>query len=85
MGGTLQYEEVIDADYGTVEYDDEGYFIGNPPFETVRKYYSIEEYLCPVCDLHLFGTKEVSAAHLPDEFTETEDRERKFEHEYENE
>jgi hypothetical protein len=46
--------------------------------------YTAEEYVCPTCDLHLFGTKEVKAANLSTEFVIRVERERDFEPEYGN-
>ena len=46
--------------------------------------YIAEEFDCPICDLHLFGRKEIAAADLDEEFTDTEAREREFEPEYGN-
>lgn len=53
--------------------------------EYVDIQYLAEEFACPICDLHLFGRKEVEAADLPDEFTKCEVREREFKAEYGNE
>jgi hypothetical protein len=79
VGGTLWSEEVVDTDPGS--YNGEDY---DPPTETVEKSYSIEAFECPVCGLRLFGTKEIAAADLPEEFTEEEDREMDFGDEYGN-
>lgn len=73
LGGVLWSEEVSD------EIDE------NDPFvEYVEKTYSSEEFLCKVCGLHLLGTKEIQASPLPEEFYETEERERAFEPGYGN-
>lgn len=73
MGGMLWQEEVTD------EFDEE-----DPFTEWVEKTYSVEEFICKVCNLHLSGTRELAATDLPEEFTETESREREFEPEYGN-
>lgn len=72
--GTLWNEEVIDE-----HYDEDGCW------ETVAKDYSVEEFICPACRLHLYGTDEIAAAALPESFTENSDRVREFEEEYMNE
>ena len=56
----------------------------DPYTEYVEVEYSSEEFLCPVCQLHLQGTQEIYATDLPGEFTETEEREREFEPDYGN-
>jgi hypothetical protein len=56
----------------------------DPYLEYVDVEYSSEEFFCPLCQLHLQGTQEISAASLPGEFTETEEREREFEPDYGN-
>lgn len=73
LGGILWHEEVSDE---VDEYD--------PSIEYVEKTYSSEEFICKVCGLHLSGTRELRATNLPDEFYETEERERVFEPEYGN-
>ena len=72
--GTVFHEELLDE-----VQDDESYM------EVVEKHFSVEEFYCPACGLHLFGTDEIAAAKLTDVFTETEEREREFEEEYMNE
>lgn len=79
VGGTLWNEEVVDTDPGSYSGDDY-----DPPTEKVEKSYSIEVFECPVCGLRLFGTKEIAAADLPEEFTEEEYREMEFGEEYGN-
>jgi hypothetical protein len=81
--GTLWNEEVVDTDetfYGS-GYDDDSYV---EYFETVEKSFAVEEFYCPVCKLHFFGTAEIEAAGMPREFTSTEERERQFEEDYGN-
>lgn len=73
IGGTLWDEQV------SQEYDQE-----DPFTEYIELTYSSEEFLCPVCNLHLVGTQEVSATNLPEEFYETDEREREFEPDYGN-
>ena len=72
--GTLWHEEVLDEGQ-----DEDSYM------EVVEKLFSVEEFYCPACELHLFGTEEIAAAELPEEFRSTEEREREFEEEYMNE
>ncbi len=56
----------------------------DPSVELIDLLYTAEEYVCPGCDLHLFGTKELVVAGLPNEFTKEEVREREFEPDYGN-
>lgn len=79
VGGTLWNEEVIDSDSG---YSDGDTY--EPPTETVSRTFSIEEFFCPICGLRLYGTKEVAAAELPEEFSTEEVRQREFEPDYGN-
>lgn len=72
--GTVFQEEILDE-----VPDEESYM------EVVEKHFSVEEFFCPACGLHLFGTDEIAAAKLTDVFTETEEREREFGEEYMNE
>ena len=44
----------------------------------------LEEFLCPTCGLHLSGTRELDVTDLPEQFYQTEEREREFEPEYGN-
>ena len=85
MGGTLWNEEIIASDAGSLGIDDGGEWYGDPPSETVEKTFTVEVFVCPVCGLSLYGTKEVAAAELPDEFSKEEVRERVFEEDYGNE
>jgi len=84
VGGTLWNEEVVATEPGWYGTDDRGEDYGEPPMETVEKSYAIEAFQCPVCGLHLYGTKEIAAAGLPDGFTGREDREMEFGEEYGN-
>jgi hypothetical protein len=72
--GSAWHEEIIDTDIS-----EEG------PIETVEKLFSVEEFYCPACKLHLFGTDEIAAASLAEEFTTIEERQREFQEEYMNE
>jgi len=72
--GSLWHEEIIDE-----EPTEDAYL------EVVEKLFSMEEFYCPACELHLFGTEEIAAAGLPEQFTKIEEREREFEEEYMNE
>ena len=73
IGGT-QYDEEISQDQDP---DD-------PFTEYVDVTYATEEFVCLVCELHLLGSQEISATELPDEFYDTEEREREFEPDYGN-
>jgi hypothetical protein len=84
IGGTIWDEEVIDTESGWSGTDDRGEFYGEPPMETVRKTFNVEAFACPVCALRLYGTKEIAAAQVPEEFTTEEVREIEFEAEYGN-
>ena len=84
LGGTLWKEEVIDTESGWMKKDEYGNMYGDLPSETVEKTFVVEMFECPVCAMRLYGIQEIVAAELPDEFTETEERERKFEDEYGN-
>lgn len=84
LGGTLWNEEVIDNEPGWGETGEDGEPYGEPPTETVKKSFTCEIFECPVCRLHLYGTREMAAADLPDEFDLEEERERHFEEEYGN-
>jgi hypothetical protein len=68
--GALWQEEVSEADYDP---DDPG-----PPVEWVDRTYVVEEFLCSTCGLHLFGTNEIRASGLPEEFKTSDVRERVF-------
>jgi hypothetical protein len=74
LSGTLWNEEVSDD----IDPDD-------PTTEWVDQTYVVEEFLCPTCTLHLYGTNETRAAGLGEEFTRTEVRERDFGPPYMNE
>jgi hypothetical protein len=72
--GNIFHEEIVD------ELPDEESYM-----EVVERSFSVEEFFCPACGLHLFGTDEIAAAELLDVFTEVEEREREFEEDYNNE
>jgi len=83
VGGTLWDEKVVDTDPGWSANDETGEY-GEPPMETVRKTFNVEAFACPVCALRLYGTKEIAAASIPDEFCTDEVREIEFEPDYGN-
>lgn len=84
LGGTLWNEEVIESDSGFHEYGPDGEEYFEPPTEVVERTFTVEAFACLVCHFHLYGTKEISAAELPEEFSDQEAREREFEEEYGN-
>jgi len=73
IGGT-QYDEEISEDQN---HDD-------PFTEYFDITYNSEEFVCLVCELHLQGFQEISVTDLPQEFYDTEEREREFEPDYGN-
>lgn len=73
LGGILWSEEVVEEEYPE-----------DPMIEYIDETYRCEEYFCPTCNLHLFGTKEIEAADLPDEYVIQEERQREFEPDYGN-
>jgi hypothetical protein len=56
----------------------------DPTTEWVDLTYVTEEFLCPTCGLRLFGTKEIEAGGLANEYMKSEAREREFGEEYGN-
>ncbi|HSD37756.1 MAG TPA: hypothetical protein VLC92_09615 [Rhodocyclaceae bacterium] len=54
-------------------------------WEMVEKSFVAEEFHCPVCDLVLNSHDEIRAAGLPEDHSETEEREMEYEPEYGNE
>ena len=56
----------------------------DPSVEWVELTYVTEDFLCPTCGLRLFGTKEIQAGGLPEEYTKSETRDREFGEEYGN-
>ena len=56
----------------------------DPSIEWVDLTYVTEDFLCPTCDLRLFGAKEIQAGGLSEEYTKSEAREREFGEEYGN-
>jgi hypothetical protein len=84
LGGTLWNEEVIESEPGWVDYGPDGEEYGELPSEIVEKTFTVEAFACPVCGLHLYGTKEITAAEVQEEFSSRESREREFEEEYGN-
>ena len=73
LGGT-QYDEEISE-----EQDPDDPFV-----EYVDITYVTDEFVCLACNLHLQGSQEIHASTLPDEFYDTEEREREFEPDYGN-
>ena len=84
LGGTLWNEEVIDTEPSRVTYYPDGEEYTEPPSETVEKSFTVEAFACPICNLRLYGTKEIVAAEMPEDFSKREVREREFEQEYGN-
>jgi hypothetical protein len=84
LGGKLWLEEVIETEPGRVDYSPDGVEYVESPSETVEKTYTAEAFVCPVCNLSLFGTKEIVAADMQQEFSKREVREREFEEDYGN-
>lgn len=66
----VDVSDEVDPDDSSVEYVDEVYVV--------------EEFICPTCGFHLYGSKETSAADFPEEFILREIREREFEPDYGN-
>ena len=52
--------------------------------EEVEKYYSAEEFQCPICGLHLDSRQEIEAAGVDPDWQETTTRMREYEPEYGN-
>ena len=71
MAGIQFHEEVIEQEADAEE-------------ELVEKTFGSEEFFCPVCELRLNGQSEIEAAGLATEHMETEERERRYEEEYNN-
>src|SRR5207244_1796232 len=84
LGGTLWIEEVAATEPVWSRTDDRGESYGEPPTETVNKTFSVEAFECPVCGLLLYGTKEIAAGELPQEFSTEEVRVLEFEPDYGN-
>lgn len=84
LGGTLWNEEVIESDPGVHEFGPEGEEYYEPPTEVVEKTFTVEAFVCLVCGLRLYGTNEIIATELPEDFTDREAREREFEPDYGN-
>lgn len=73
LGGSKFWENVSEEQ----DHDD-------PYTEYVDVGYSSEEFICPVCQLHLQGAQEILATEIVGEFTTVEEREREFEPDYGN-
>lgn len=74
VGGVLWSEEIVEEEVSE-----------DRLIECVDETYTVEEFFCPTCNLHLFGTKEIDSAGLEDEFVIRDEREREFEPDYGNE
>jgi hypothetical protein len=84
LNGSLWSEKIVSTSPGWKDPDDlEDVYI-DPPLETVEKYYVAEEFHCIECGLSLYGTKEIAAAGILEEYTMTEDRVMEFGEEYGN-
>jgi hypothetical protein len=57
---------------------------GDPTLEWVDRTFGSDEFFCSACELQLYGSREVLAAGLPEEFVLSDIRERRFEPEYGN-
>jgi hypothetical protein len=53
-------------------------------WESVEKFYSAEQFRCPVCDLFLTDLDEIEAANIDSDHSETDERELQYEPEYGN-
>lgn len=73
LAGMLTSEEIVDSTY-----DADG------AWEYVARYFTAEEFHCPVCDLQMEGSDEIEAAGLSTEHETEEQREQQFEPEYGN-
>jgi hypothetical protein len=72
LAGDKWHEGVIEQDYGY------------SMWETVERSYSANEFVCPVCRLHLQGSDELEAASLDTETSDLDEREVVHEPEYGN-
>lgn len=72
LAGDKFHEEVTEND------------IGHSLWESVERTYGANEFVCPVCRLHLSGTDELEAASIDPNHTELEEREVDYEPEYGN-
>lgn len=82
LGLSLWDEEVSDEE-GEFE-DDEGNWHPEVVGERIESTYNVEEFVCPVCALRLFGVKEIAAAGLESEIVTVSIREREYEPDYGN-
>ena len=73
LGGVLWDEKICD-DYDPTD----------PFAEYVEKTFSVEEFVCINCDLHLIGKREIRVTDLPEEFCEIEELELEYEPDYGN-
>lgn len=73
LGGILWDEKICD-DYDSTD----------PSAVHVEKTFSVEEFVCINCDLHLIGKRELRVTDLPEEFCEIEELELEYEPDYGN-
>lgn len=82
--GTLWSEKIVAIEPGFSHLDERGNFYDEPDTETLQKDYTTEAFECPTCNLSLYGTREIVAAELAEDFSFVEDRVREFEPDYGN-
>lgn len=82
LGLSLWEEEITEEENEFQGPDGEWY--PDAPSERIESTYNVEEFICPECNLHLFGVKEIAAAGLNSEVKETKIREREYEPDYGN-
>jgi hypothetical protein len=73
LAGVKIGEEVVDT------FNDE-----DGAWEQVEKYYSAEQFHCPVCELFLDGSDEIDYAGLDADYSEIDERQMEYEPEYGN-
>ncbi len=84
LGGSFWHEEVSVEEDGSAFQDEDGEWHNEVPTERIDRTYTAEEFICAECSLRLYGAKEIAACELPNEFEETEVREREFGEDYGN-
>jgi hypothetical protein len=84
LGGELWCEEITERDLGPSEYGPEGEDLYIPPRELVEKTYITEGFKCLVCNLELFGRREIEQTSIQKEFLKFDYREMEFVAEYGN-
>lgn len=82
VGLSLWEEEITEEE--TEFQAPNGEWYPDVPSEKIESTYNIEEFICPECDLNLFGVKEIAAAGLASEVRKTTIREREYEPDYGN-